>query len=205
MGRGKRNKRAPGRYLPTEAIQDGCSSDESYDSIGMYGPTQPPAQQAVFTTPAIPSGLFSKAASQQTNDSTIWNQSFPFESTTALQPAQSSSFPIHPNRIGGVDQSISVPSNYACPEVELSEGSKAVLSKLVKEVIKLEEIISNVMSKMVVIDGKMDVLMTKPTESQATEQEMDPDFLPEPLKEVEEVKLLEEILLDNDKYYQLVR
>lgn len=75
-----------------------------------------------------------------------------------------------------------------------------------KEVIKLEEIISNVMSKMVVIDGKMDVLMTKPTESQATEQqEMDPDFLPEPLKEVEEVKLLEKILLDNDKYYQLVR
>ncbi|KZR98624.1 Uncharacterized protein APZ42_005867, partial [Daphnia magna] len=50
------------------------------------------------------------------------------------------------------------PSNYACPEVELSEGSKAVLSKLVKEVIKLEEIISNVISKMVVIDGKMDVL-----------------------------------------------
>lgn len=69
-----------------------------------------------------------------------------------------------------------------------------------KEVLKLQENISNLMTKMVVIEGKID-MMTKPIESQAAEQrEIDPDFMTEPLKEMEDVKLL-----DNDKYYQLVR
>ncbi|XP_045026744.1 uncharacterized protein LOC116919600 [Daphnia magna] len=59
------------------------------------------------------------------------------------------------------------------------------------------------MTKMVVIEGKID-MMTKPIESQAAEQrEIDPDFMTEPLKEMEDVKLLEQTLLDNDKYYQL--
>lgn len=74
-----------------------------------------------------------------------------------------------------------------------------------KEVLKLQENISNLMTKMVVIEGKID-MMTKPIESQAAKQrEIDPDFMPEPLKEMEDVKLLEQTLLDNDKYYQLVR
>lgn len=74
-----------------------------------------------------------------------------------------------------------------------------------KEVLKLQENISNLMTKMVVIESKID-MMTKPIESQAAEQrEIDPDFMTEPLKEMEDVKLLEQTLLDNDKYYQLVR
>ncbi|KZR97401.1 Uncharacterized protein APZ42_007751, partial [Daphnia magna] len=88
---------------------------------------------------------------------------------------------------------------------EFSDGSKSVLAKLVKEVLKLQENISNLMTKMVVIEGKID-MMTKPIESQAAKQrEIDPDFMTEPLKEMEDVKLLEQTLLDNDKYYQLVR
>lgn len=61
------------------------------------------------------------------------------------------------------------------------------------------------MAKMIVIEGKMDI-MANPIENQATEQRgIDPDFLSEPLKENEEIILLENTLLDDDKYYQLVR
>ncbi len=76
-----------------------------------------------------------------------------------------------------------------------------------KEVLKLQENVSNVMAKLVVIDGKMDAMtLTGPIESQATEQrEIDPNLLPEPLKEMADVQLLEAALLDTDKYYQLVR
>ncbi len=84
-------------------------------------------------------------------------------------------------------------------------GSKVVLAKLVKEVLKLQENISNLMTKMVVIEGKID-MMAKPIESQAAEQrEIDPDFMTKPLKEMEDVKSLEQTLLDNDKYYHLAR
>ncbi len=81
-------------------------------------------------------------------------------------------------------------------------GSKSVLTKLVKEVLKLQENIANVMTKMVVIEGKIE-LMARPIESEATA--IDADFMTEPLKEIEDIKALEQTLLDNDKYYQLVR
>ena len=85
-------------------------------------------------------------------------------------------------------------------------GSKAVLVKLVKEVLKLQENISNLMTKMVVVEGKIDAI-SKPIESQEADnqREVDPDFMTEPLKEIEDVKALEQTLLDKDKYYQLVR
>ena len=85
-------------------------------------------------------------------------------------------------------------------------GSKAVLVKLVKEVLKLQENISNLMTKMVVVEGKIDAI-PKPIESQEADnqREVDPDFMTEPLKEIEDVKALEQTLLDKDKYYQLVR
>lgn len=75
-----------------------------------------------------------------------------------------------------------------------------------KEVLKLQENISNLITKMVVIEGKIDV-MANPVESQeaAQQREIDPDFLTEPLKEMEDVKALEETLSDVDKYYQLVK
>lgn len=75
-----------------------------------------------------------------------------------------------------------------------------------KEVLKLQENISNLITKMVVIEGKIDV-MANPVESQeaAQQREIDPDFLTEPLKEMEDVKALEQTLLDVDKYYQLVK
>ncbi|EFX76626.1 hypothetical protein DAPPUDRAFT_322236 [Daphnia pulex] len=84
---------------------------------------------------------------------------------------------------------------------ELPDGSKSVLTKLVKEVLKLQENIANVMTKMVVIEGKIE-LMARPIESEATA--IDVDFMTEPLKEIEDIKALEQTLLDNDKYYQLV-
>lgn len=71
-----------------------------------------------------------------------------------------------------------------------------------KEVLKLQENIANVMTKMVVIEGKIE-LMARPIESEATA--IDPDFMTEPLKEIDDIKALEQTLLDNDKYYQLVR
>lgn len=83
-------------------------------------------------------------------------------------------------------------------------GSKVVITKLVTEVLKLEEQISNLMAKLIVMDGKIDSI-SKPVESQTSEREIDPEFLSEPLKEIEDVRLLEVALLDNDKYYQLVR
>lgn len=59
MGRGKRNKGTPGRHLPTETVKGGrSSSDDSYESVGLYGSTQHPAQQAVVTSTAISPGLF---------------------------------------------------------------------------------------------------------------------------------------------------
>ena len=65
MGRGKRSKRAPGRYLQTETVRDERSSnDESEEeSIGMYGATQTQVQQTFVTNPVIPSGLVSNAVS----------------------------------------------------------------------------------------------------------------------------------------------
>ena len=59
---------------------------------------------------------------------------------------------------------------------------------------------------MVVIEGKIDVMAT-PVESEeaAQQREIDSDFLTEPLKEIEDVKALEQTLLDVDKYYQLVK
>ena len=75
-----------------------------------------------------------------------------------------------------------------------------------KEVLKLQENISNLMTKMVVVEGKIDAI-PKPIESQEADnqREVDPDFMTEPLKEIEDVKALEQTLLDKDKYYQLVR
>ncbi|XP_045026742.1 uncharacterized protein LOC123466357 [Daphnia magna] len=67
MGRGHRsNKRAPGRYLHSETVQDERSLNvESEDeSVGMYGPTPNLAQQTFVTTPVIPPLLLSNAVSQ---------------------------------------------------------------------------------------------------------------------------------------------
>ncbi|KAK4023380.1 hypothetical protein OUZ56_008796 [Daphnia magna] len=217
MGRGHRsNKRAPGRYLHSETVQDerSLNVESEGESVGMYGPTPNLAQQTFVTTPVIPPLLLSNAN----------HQPFPYESTTALHPTPVS-FPIHANRVGlgqhfqpelnhrqstqssaVLEQILPIPvitPGLADQLNELSDGSKSVLAKLVKEVLKLQENISNLMTKMVVIESKID-MMTKPIESQAAEQrEIDPDFMTEPLKEMEDVKLLEQTLLDNDKYYQL--
>lgn len=63
MGRGRRNRRVPTRYLSTDPIEENHhSSDESDESVGMYGPTQS------FPAPSIPHGLTSNALSQQATD-----------------------------------------------------------------------------------------------------------------------------------------
>lgn len=107
MGRGHRsNKRAPGRYLHSETVQDERSLNvESEDeSVGMYGPTPNLAQQTFVTTPVIPPLLLSNAVSQTATNLANWNhQPFPYESTTALHPTPVS-FPIHANRVGLVKQ-----------------------------------------------------------------------------------------------------
>ncbi|KAK4024216.1 hypothetical protein OUZ56_009603 [Daphnia magna] len=152
MGRGKRNKRAPGRYLLTETVQDArCSSDDSNESVGMYGPTQPSVQQAI--TPAIPHGLVSNAISQQTTDFAAWHQPFPFEQTPSLQQGnrrflfiqivmgrikQGELCPSSSQFDGAFERVQPVPvitAGLADQANELPEGLKAVLAKLVKEVL----------------------------------------------------------------------
>ena len=112
MGRGKRSKRAPGRYLQTETVRDERSSnDESEEeSIGMYGATQTQVQQTFVTNPVIPPGLVSNAVSLPATNMFNWNQpAFPYDSTPALHPTQMSSVStIHANQVGLVNHSFPV-------------------------------------------------------------------------------------------------
>lgn len=82
-------------------------------------------------------------------------------------------------------------------------GSKAVVGKLVREVLKLQENISNMMLKLISIENKMENML-QPSAPQTEERVVDQEFMVEPLKEMEDVKALENALLDPDNYYQLV-
>ncbi|EFX62941.1 hypothetical protein DAPPUDRAFT_269379 [Daphnia pulex] len=187
----------------------------------MYGPTQNTAQQTFDTTPIFPPLMVSTGVSQLANNAANWNhQPFPYETTTdvhqnqVLSPFRAQRFGPGPPELNNRQASQSsavleqvqqirpvITPGLADQSNELSDGSKSVLTKLVKEVLKLQENIANVMTKMVVIEGKIE-LMARPIESEATA--IDADFMTEPLKEIEDIKALEQTLLDNDKYYQLV-
>jgi len=72
----------------------------------------------------------------------------------------------------------------------------------VREILKLQENGLSIMYKLIVMDGKMNSLM----ESRASTSNREPDelFLPEPLKELADLKSFENLLLDPDNYYKLV-
>ncbi|XP_045023072.1 uncharacterized protein LOC123467060 isoform X2 [Daphnia magna] len=81
----------------------------------------------------------------------------------------------------------------------LTDGSVALIGKLVREVLKLQEFISNMMAKLVVMESKMESHRQPVAETLAN-----PEFLLEPLQEMEEIQALEESLRDPDLYFQLV-
>jgi hypothetical protein len=58
---------------------------------------------------------------------------------------------------------------------------------------------SNIMAKLVVMESKMESQRQPAAETQAN-----PEFLLEPLQEMEQLQVLEESLRDPDIYYQLV-
>lgn len=74
-----------------------------------------------------------------------------------------------------------------------------MIGKLVREVLKLQEFISNMMAKLVVMESKMESHRQPVAETLAN-----PEFLLEPLQEMEEIQALEESLRDPDLYFQLV-
>lgn len=81
----------------------------------------------------------------------------------------------------------------------MTDGSVALIGKLVREVLKLQEFISNMMAKLVVMESKMESHRQPVAETLAN-----PEFLLEPLQEMEEIQALEESLRDPDLYFQLV-
>ncbi|KAK4013122.1 hypothetical protein OUZ56_025362 [Daphnia magna] len=81
----------------------------------------------------------------------------------------------------------------------LTDGSVALIGKLVRQVLKLQEFISNMMAKLVVMESKMESHRQPVAETLAN-----PEFLLEPLQEMEEIQALEESLRDPDLYFQLV-
>ncbi|KAI9554922.1 hypothetical protein GHT06_020202 [Daphnia sinensis] len=163
LGRGKRNKRATKRFLPSSSEP---SSDES--SVGVYGPTQTETME----TPTIPVGLLTGTVLEVQGSC---RNSFEEVSQHVTDQMGNSTYDNQPIAYNNLN----------------SQGSVALIAKL--------EYMSNMMAKLVVMESKMES-----QRQSAAEPQGNPEFLLEPLKESEQLQVLEESLSDPDIYYQLV-
>nr|CAH0100990.1 unnamed protein product [Daphnia galeata] len=84
-----------------------------------------------------------------------------------------------------------------------TEGFEKAVKKLVRETLKQNDILTNIMDKLVLMDGKLNNVSLPAVLQEAAAA--NPTSIMLPLQEVEDIKLLEQELLDKENYYALVR
>ncbi|KAK4028297.1 hypothetical protein OUZ56_017577 [Daphnia magna] len=202
MGKDHRNKRPRKRFTVDESHDS--SSDASTD--GIYGPTQ-------FDTPSIPPELSANAVRTTRQVVNVPTQFFQQNAeyiersnANALESHQSTSlFNVNsPSSTAGsssvVRREMGERDQVVVAQPTNTECFEKIVKKLVGETFKQNETLTNLMDKLVIMDGKLNNL-TLPAVLPAAEN---PTFLMAFLKEVEEIKELEQQLLEKDNYYQLV-
>lgn len=81
-------------------------------------------------------------------------------------------------------------------------GFEKAVKKLVRETLKQNDILTNIMDKLVLMDGKLNNVSLPAVLQEAAAA--NPTSIMLPLQEVEDIKLLEQELLDKENYYALV-
>ncbi|KZS10245.1 Uncharacterized protein APZ42_025354 [Daphnia magna] len=188
MGKVHRNKKPTKRFMQDTDVHDSSSADSR---VGMYGRTQPGLLY-------IPAGLAENAVEhsrQVVNGSThLVQQNADLSQSSTLCVLQSQQLsglfdfnsPLAGQSLTSADGRVNVNArispglnnrNFPAPAIN-TEGSENMVKRLVREVLKQQENISNVMEKLIVIEGKMENLCQP-----AITPPDNPTLLLEPLKE----------------------